>query len=173
MPLAAASIGQVHRARPHDGTPVAVKVQYPGVEKAIAADLDNTALLTQMLGIVFKGLDVGPFIAELKARVGEELDYRLEAERQTRVSPHVRRSPHDRGARRVHDSLSTVKVLVTDLVDRRAVRGDRDWTRPSATSPARRSIASCSAASTAIASSTATRIPATTCSSAAARSVFG
>ena len=83
-PVAAASIGQVHRATLHDGTEVAVKVQYPGVDTAIAADLDNTAMLTQLLGIIFKGLDTAPFVAELRARIGEELDYRLEAQRQRR-----------------------------------------------------------------------------------------
>ena len=55
-PLAAASIGQVHRAVTRDGQPVAVKVQYPGVDAAIAADLDNTALLTSMLGFDYAWL---------------------------------------------------------------------------------------------------------------------
>jgi predicted unusual protein kinase regulating ubiquinone biosynthesis (AarF/ABC1/UbiB family) len=128
IPLAAASIGQVHRARLHDGTPVAVKVQYPGVEKAMAADLDNTALLTQMLSVVFKGLDVAPFIAELKARVGEELDYTLEAERQ-REFYRIYEGHPTIVVPRVHDALSTRRVLVTDLSagERFTVTGD--WTQ--------------------------------------------
>ena len=73
-PLASASIGQVHRAVRLDGRAVAIKIQYPGVETAIRADLDNTALLTQILGVVFRGLDTAPFIEELRLRVGEELD---------------------------------------------------------------------------------------------------
>ena len=56
-PLAAASIGQVHRAVTLDGTAVAVKVQYPGVADAIAADLDNSEMLFSMLGMLFPGLD--------------------------------------------------------------------------------------------------------------------
>lgn len=113
-PLAAASIGQVHRARLHDGTPVAVKVQYPGVEAAIAADLDNTALLTQILGLVFKGLDTGPFIAELHDRVSEELDYRLEAERQMRFH-HIFDGHPAIVIPRVHPQLSTARVITSDL----------------------------------------------------------
>jgi predicted unusual protein kinase regulating ubiquinone biosynthesis (AarF/ABC1/UbiB family) len=128
VPLAAASIGQVHRARLHDGTPVAVKVQYPGVEKAMAADLDNTALLTQMLSVVFKGLDVAPFIAELKARVGEELDYKLEAERQ-REFYRIYEGHPTIVVPRVHDSLSTARVLVTDLSSGERFTATNDWTQ--------------------------------------------
>lgn len=127
-PLAAASIGQVHRARLHDGRLVAVKVQYPGVERAMAADLDNTALLTQMLGIVFKGLDVKPFIAELKARVGEELDYTLEAERQREFRALFEGHPSI-VVPRVHDRLSTSKVLVTDLSEGERFTATADWSQ--------------------------------------------
>jgi hypothetical protein len=128
VPLAAASIGQVHRARRLDGRWVAVKVQYPGVDKAIAADLDNTAMLTSMLGMLFKGLEVGPFVAELKARVSEELDYTLEAKRQQRFvdmfdgHPTIY-VPH------VHHDLSTSKVLVTDLSQGERFASTVDWTQ--------------------------------------------
>lgn len=127
-PLAAASIGQVHRARLHDGTPVAVKVQYPGVEKAMAADLDNTALLTQMMSVVFKGLDVAPFITELKARVGEELDYKLEAQRQREFFRIYDGHPTI-VVPRVHDALSTAKVLVTDLSNGERFSASADWSQ--------------------------------------------
>ncbi len=115
-PLAAASIGQVHRARLKDGTPVAVKVQYPGVEKAIRADLSNTAMITSMLSVVFKGLDVGPFVTELKERVGEELDYKLEASRQMHFYELYKDHPTVI-VPRVLTNLSTDKVLVTELSD--------------------------------------------------------
>jgi predicted unusual protein kinase regulating ubiquinone biosynthesis (AarF/ABC1/UbiB family) len=115
-PLAAASIGQVHRARLKDGTPVAVKVQYPGVEKAIRADLSNTAMITSMLSVVFKGLDVGPFVTELKERVGEELDYKLEASRQMHFYDLYKDHPTI-VVPRVLTNLSTDKVLVTELSD--------------------------------------------------------
>jgi predicted unusual protein kinase regulating ubiquinone biosynthesis (AarF/ABC1/UbiB family) len=127
-PIAAASIGQVHRARRLDGRPVAVKVQYPGVEKAIAADLDNTAMLTQMLGVLFKGLDVKPFIEELRLRVGEELDYELEATRQRHF--HAAFAGHlTIVIPGVHDDLSTARVLTTDLSEGERFSCTSDWTQ--------------------------------------------
>ncbi len=113
-PLASASIGQVHRARLHDGTEVAVKVQYPGVEQAISADLSNTAMLTHMLGAFFKGLEIKPFVEELKARVGEELDYHLEASRQKRFGEIFRDHPTI-VVPAVHRDYSTGKVLTSSL----------------------------------------------------------
>lgn len=127
-PMAAASIGQVHRARRLDGREVAVKVQYPGVEKAIAADLDNTAMLTSMMSVVFKGLDVAPFIAELKARVGEELDYTLEASRQRRFCSIFDGHPVI-VVPKVHDDLSTARVLTTDLSTGSRFSATADWTQ--------------------------------------------
>jgi predicted unusual protein kinase regulating ubiquinone biosynthesis (AarF/ABC1/UbiB family) len=81
-PIAAASIGQVHRAITKDGQAVAVKVQYPGIAETMAADLDNVALLRRMLRITAPSQDVDSLISELRARVLEELDYRREAENQ-------------------------------------------------------------------------------------------
>ena len=127
-PLAAASIGQVHRARLHDGRAVAVKVQYPGVEKAIRADLDNTALLTSMLRMVFKGLEIGPFITELRDRVGEELDYTLEATRQTRFRSFFEGHPTI-VVPKVIEEFSTGKVLTTELSDGVRFSETVDWTQ--------------------------------------------
>lgn len=86
-PMAAASIGQVHRAVLHDGRDVAVKIQYPGVAQAIRDDLSNTELLATMfrfaagaastLGTVLP--DVTPIAAEISERISEEIDYRREA----------------------------------------------------------------------------------------------
>ena len=126
-PVAAASIGQVHRATLHDGTEVAVKVQYPGVDDAIRADLDNTAMLTQMLGFIFKGLDTAPFIAELRARIGEELDYRLEAERQTRFGQLYAGHPAIR-IPAVISRYSTRRVLTTEWSSGERFAGTADWT---------------------------------------------
>src|SRR5207248_5205285 len=78
-PAAAASIGQVHRAVWADGREVAVKVQYPGAGPALLSDLNQLARVARLFAIVNPGLDVKPLIAELKARVAEELDYGLEA----------------------------------------------------------------------------------------------
>lgn len=113
-PIAAASIGQVHRALTRDGRAVAVKVQYPGVDTAIKADLDNTALLTQMLGLVFQGLEPGPIIEELRARITEELDYRLEAKNQRLFADFYRGHPFIR-VPDVVDELSAARVLTTEL----------------------------------------------------------
>lgn len=78
-PAAAASIGQVHRGTWHDGRDVAVKVQYPGAGPALIADLNQLSRLARLYGMVTPGLDMKPLIAEIRARVTDELDYRLEA----------------------------------------------------------------------------------------------
>lgn len=84
-PMAAASIGQVHRALLHDGRPVAVKIQYPGAAEAIRADLANTELLATFLRFAssLAGTGLQPnmrrTIQELSARIAEETDYRHEA----------------------------------------------------------------------------------------------
>ena len=118
-PLAAASIGQVHRALWRDPVTgmeraVAVKVQYPGVDVAIAADLDNTDLIGTLFAQVFKGLDPAPMVTELRARIGEELDYRIEAANQRLFADFYRGHPFAH-VPDVIDALSTQRVLTTDL----------------------------------------------------------
>jgi len=81
-PAAAASIGQVHRAVWADGRPVAVKIQYPGAGQALVSDLNQVARVARVSAGWIPGLDLGPVLDELKRRVSEELDYRLEAEAQ-------------------------------------------------------------------------------------------
>jgi predicted unusual protein kinase regulating ubiquinone biosynthesis (AarF/ABC1/UbiB family) len=114
VPIAAASIGQVHRAITHDDVAVAVKVQYPGVDDAIRADLDNTAMLTSMAGMLFPGFDAEPFIAELRERLLEELDYRLEAANQTVFADYYEGHPFI-SIPRVIEKLSSTRVLTTEL----------------------------------------------------------
>ena len=63
-PIAAASIGQVHRATTHDGRDLAIKVQYPGVRDSIDADIDNVATLLRISGLLPKEIDLAPLLAE-------------------------------------------------------------------------------------------------------------
>ena len=119
VPLAAASIGQVHRALcldPADGLEkaVAVKVQYPGVDQAIAADLANADLLGNVLGMLFRGLDPVPLVEEIRERVVEELDYLQEAANQRLFASFYRDHPFIR-VPRVVDAFSSRRVLTTEL----------------------------------------------------------
>lgn len=81
-PAAAASIGQVHKAVWHDGRVVAVKVQYPGADKAFISDLNQMARLGKMFSAIVPGIDVKDLMDELKARAIEELDYLRESRNQ-------------------------------------------------------------------------------------------
>jgi predicted unusual protein kinase regulating ubiquinone biosynthesis (AarF/ABC1/UbiB family) len=77
-PAAAASIGQVHRAVWSDGRQVAVKIQYPGAGRALSNDFTQLSRIGRLFGLLMPGLEVKPMLDELRARVVEELDYRLE-----------------------------------------------------------------------------------------------
>ena len=78
-PLAAASIGQVHRAYSPDGREIVLKIQYPGVAQSIDSDVDNVASLLRLSGLMPAGLDIGPLLDEAKVQLKEEADYRQEA----------------------------------------------------------------------------------------------
>lgn len=115
-PMAAASIGQVHAARTNDGVAVVVKVQYPGVADAMHADLANVDLLYRMLGPMFPGLDPKPLVTELRARLLEELDYRLELANQQRFLTLYDGHPFIR-IPRVLPALSAERVLTMEHLD--------------------------------------------------------
>jgi predicted unusual protein kinase regulating ubiquinone biosynthesis (AarF/ABC1/UbiB family) len=117
-PIAAASIGQVHRATAIDGRTVAVKVQYPGIAAAIAADLDNTERLAMVLGLVYPGLHPDDLVEELRVRISEELDYRNEAVNQIVFADYYRGHPHV-WVPEVHLDLSSGEVLTTEFVEGR------------------------------------------------------
>lgn len=85
-PIAAASIGQVHKATTPDGRELAIKVQYPGVRESIDADVDNVATLLRMSGLLPKSLDIAPLLAEAKRQLHEEADYRREGEQMMRFA---------------------------------------------------------------------------------------
>jgi predicted unusual protein kinase regulating ubiquinone biosynthesis (AarF/ABC1/UbiB family) len=125
-PIAAASIGQVHRAITRDGMAVAVKVQYPGVDDAIRSDLDNSGVLVQIVSRVFPGLDAGPIVEELRTRLLEELDYRHEALNQQRFADQYADHPFIH-VPSVRPDLSTGRVLTTELVNGARYREAQGW----------------------------------------------
>jgi len=92
-PTAAASIGQVHQGRWHDGRMVAVKVQYPGAGDALRSDLRQISRLARTIGTLIPGVEIKPLVAELQARAEEELDYHLEAEAQRAFAEAFRDDP--------------------------------------------------------------------------------
>jgi predicted unusual protein kinase regulating ubiquinone biosynthesis (AarF/ABC1/UbiB family) len=114
-PVAAASIGQVYRARLHDGRDVAVKVQYPGVAQAVRADMQNLGMILRLMKQVAPGLDVKATAEEVRARIGEELDYELEAQNQRSLARIFRGHPFI-VVPDVVTSLSREKVIVTEFV---------------------------------------------------------
>jgi predicted unusual protein kinase regulating ubiquinone biosynthesis (AarF/ABC1/UbiB family) len=114
--FAAASIGQVHRARTLDGDDVVVKVQYPGVAEAVETDLRNAMLLVPLIKRLAPGLDARALGVEMRERIGEELDYELEAQNQRRIERLLRGHPFMH-VPRVHTELSTRRVLVSEYVE--------------------------------------------------------
>jgi predicted unusual protein kinase regulating ubiquinone biosynthesis (AarF/ABC1/UbiB family) len=114
-PVAAASIGQVYRATLHDGREVAVKVQYPGVAAAVRADMQNLGLILRLMKQVAPGIDVKATAEEVRSRIGEELDYELEAQNQRSLARIFRGHPFI-VVPDVMTSLSREKVIVTEFV---------------------------------------------------------
>ena len=114
--FAAASIGQIHRARTVDGDEVVVKVQYPGVADAVETDLRNAMLLVPLVKRLAPGLDAKALAAEMRERIGEELDYELEAQNQRRIARLMRGHPFI-SVPRVHTELSSRRVLVSEYVE--------------------------------------------------------
>jgi predicted unusual protein kinase regulating ubiquinone biosynthesis (AarF/ABC1/UbiB family) len=92
-PTAAASIGQVHQGRWHDGREVAVKVQYPDAGAALEADLRTLARAARVIGPLIPGVDMKPLVEEVQARAKEELDYDLEAQAQREFAREFRDDP--------------------------------------------------------------------------------
>jgi predicted unusual protein kinase regulating ubiquinone biosynthesis (AarF/ABC1/UbiB family) len=115
VPIAAASIGQVYKARLDDGRDVAVKVQYPGVNTAVRADMQNLGMILRLMRSVAPGLDPKALGTEIRSRIEEELDYELEAQNQRRLARIFRGHPFivipD-----VVTSLSHERVIVSEFV---------------------------------------------------------
>jgi predicted unusual protein kinase regulating ubiquinone biosynthesis (AarF/ABC1/UbiB family) len=114
--IAAASIGQVYRATLTDGRAVAVKVQYPGINDAVRADMQNLGMIMRLVRRMTPQMDVKAVAGEIRERVVEELDYELEASNQRTIARIYRGHPFivipD-----VVTSLSRERVIVTELVE--------------------------------------------------------
>jgi predicted unusual protein kinase regulating ubiquinone biosynthesis (AarF/ABC1/UbiB family) len=113
--FAAASIGQVHRAVLHDGRQVAVKMQYPLIDRIVAADLGNLRLLLQTLFALLSEADFEPIWRELSDRLGEELDYLHEAENIRRMAE-LHRDVPEVVIPAVIDEATTKRVLTMEYV---------------------------------------------------------
>ena len=114
-PVAAASIGQVYRATLHDGRDVAVKVQYPGVAQAVRADMQNLGMILRLMKRIAPGLDVKATAEEVRSRIGDELDYELEAQNQRSLARIFRGHPFI-AVPDVVTSLTREKVIVSEFV---------------------------------------------------------
>lgn len=114
-PFAAASIGQVHRAKTHGGDLVAVKVQYPGIDKAIENDLKSVSLLESMMSPVTKKLNSKQTLEEIRSVFMSELDYTREAQ-MADVFRRINAGDPGVYVPRVHHALTTRRVLTTELI---------------------------------------------------------
>jgi predicted unusual protein kinase regulating ubiquinone biosynthesis (AarF/ABC1/UbiB family) len=115
-PIAAASIGQVHKARLKDGREVAIKVQYPGIARSIDSDVSNVGRLIKLSGLMPPGLEMEPFLEEAKAQLHEEADYVKEAEHLERF--HALLSDDTRFVLPAYlPELSSPRVLAMDYIE--------------------------------------------------------
>jgi predicted unusual protein kinase regulating ubiquinone biosynthesis (AarF/ABC1/UbiB family) len=128
-PIAAASIGQVHRAVLHDGRTVAVKVQYPGIAEAIHSDMQNLRLGLKLLSVIAPGIDTGAIADEIRERIGQELDYELEATSHRSMARAYRGHPFI-VVPDVVTSLCRERVLVSEYVDGRRFAEIKDAPQP-------------------------------------------
>lgn len=114
-PIAAASIGQVHRATLPDGRLLAIKVQYPGVADSIDADIDNVASLLKLSNLLPATLDIAPSLAAAKRQLSEEADYVREAEQMQRYAAMLADDPAF-VVPAPYDALSGKRVLAMDFI---------------------------------------------------------
>lgn len=114
-PIAAASIGQVHRAVTREGEELAIKVQYPGVRRSIDSDVDNVAALMRLSGLLPKGLDLAPMLDEAKRQLHEEADYLREGACLSRFGALLGGDP-DFCVPRLHEPLTGRDVLAMSHV---------------------------------------------------------
>ncbi|MFZ9394696.1 MAG: ABC1 kinase family protein [Erythrobacter sp.] len=109
-PIAAASIGQVHKALTREGEELAIKVQYPGVGASIEADVDNVASLLRLSGLLPDSLDMEPLLAAAKQQLKEEADYLREGEQMRRYAARMAGDPGF-VVPRLHEGLTRPRIL--------------------------------------------------------------
>lgn len=115
VPIAAASIGQVHRAKTLDGRDLAIKIQYPGVRKSISSDVNNVAALLRLSGLLPKTLDIAPLLLEAKRQLREEADYQAEGAHLQRFAELLAGMP-EFVVPTLHADLTTKNVLAMSFV---------------------------------------------------------
>lgn len=115
-PIAAASIGQVHRAQLKDGRNLAVKVQYPGIAKSIDSDVANVGLLMRMSGLLPKGFELASYLEEGRKQLHEETNYTQEATQLTRFGGLLSDMPQF-VVPKVHDDWSTPNILAMTYLE--------------------------------------------------------
>ncbi|WP_343528060.1 AarF/ABC1/UbiB kinase family protein [Sphingomonas sp.] len=119
-PIAAASIGQVHRATLPDGRVLAIKVQYPGVRGSIGSDVDNVATLLRVSNLIPPSIDLKPLLEEAKRQLAEEADYLREADRMRAYRDHLAGDPRY-VVPSPEPSLTTPQVLAMDFIPGRSI----------------------------------------------------
>ncbi|MDQ3964725.1 MAG: AarF/ABC1/UbiB kinase family protein [Actinomycetota bacterium] len=124
--VAAASIGQVHHATLHSGEEVAVKVQYPGVDEAVRADLKNVSAMTKISVAIAPNIDPGEVANEVRDRVMEELDYRREASNQERFAELYRDHPFI-VVPKVYPEYCRTRVITQEFIKGRSFIEAFDW----------------------------------------------
>ncbi|MBK5968595.1 MULTISPECIES: ABC1 kinase family protein [Thiorhodovibrio] len=115
-PIAAASIGQVHRAQTRDGRQLALKIQFPGVRESIDSDIDNLGFLGRSLGMVPKGADPQPLLEEARRQLHQEADYQAEADALDAYRALVGEDA-DFIVPAVHRDFCTGRILAMDYVE--------------------------------------------------------
>lgn len=128
-PVASASIGQVHKATLHSGEEVAVKVQYPGVDEAVRADLKNVSAMAKISVAIAPNLDPKEVAAEVKDRVLEELDYRREAKNQARFAELWRDHPFI-VIPKVFPEYCRTRVITQEFVKGKPFLSAMEWEQP-------------------------------------------
>jgi len=115
-PIAAASIGQVHRVSTDDGRDLALKIQYPGVAKSINSDVDNMAMLMRVINLLPVEIEISGIVKEAKRQLHQEADYVVEAQF-LREYRELVKDEQRFVVPGVHDDLTTKRILAMDYVD--------------------------------------------------------